>query len=472
MTSSGPLTPSAATDPGEFAQRLLGAPLWPHQRRLARSPARYRIVCAGRQVGKSRTLAVIALHEAATRRNITVLLISAGETASRRLLEDCAGLATASPLLSGSVLDESKSQLVLSNGSKILSVPASARQIRGWAVDLLILDEAGFIDPEIWRAAEPSIIARPGSRVILCSSPWGGPDHFFRALWRRGMDAPDGQVEGWHWPSSVSPLVDDALLEVIRERESDSYFRREYLAEWLDDSGAYFTSAELDAAATVDVMVAPADGAALGGVVGGVDWGFARDANALTVIAGRPDADERGRKRFWVPFVAERFALPFDAWIDELVAASDTRLGEGFRFERLVCELNGVGQMPSQVLAKRFAELGQPAVVWPVTTDTRLKEDAFGYLRILLQQGRIELPREPSLLRQLRSLEFEQLPGGGLRIAVPERAGHDDAAMSLCLALTAVMGNDLAPEPATQILGTADLLGEEWDEDSWSIAPY
>ena len=155
MTATDTLT-AASTDPGVFAEMLLGQPLWPHQLELARSPARYRVMCAGRQVGKSTLLAVLALHEAATRRNVRVMLVSAGEVASRRLLEECATLANGSALLRGSVLDESRLVLGLSNGSQILSVPASQRQIRGPAVDLLILDEAGFIDPEIWRAAQPT----------------------------------------------------------------------------------------------------------------------------------------------------------------------------------------------------------------------------------------------------------------------------------------------------------------------------
>ena len=66
---------------------------------------------------------------------------------------DTAALAVGSPLLSGSVVDEQKAQLTLSNGSRIVSVPASDKQIRGWPVDLLIIDEAGFVAEEIWRAA-------------------------------------------------------------------------------------------------------------------------------------------------------------------------------------------------------------------------------------------------------------------------------------------------------------------------------
>jgi hypothetical protein len=142
----------AITDPAVFAEVLCGSPLWDHQQEILASPA------------------------------------------------DVAGLATGSPLLRGSVLDELKGSVTLSNASVILSTPASQRQVRGWAVDLLILDEAGFIDPSLWRAAEPTIIARPGSRVILTSTPWGAPDHFFPLLFRRGMDRPDLQVQAWHWP--------------------------------------------------------------------------------------------------------------------------------------------------------------------------------------------------------------------------------------------------------------------------------
>ena len=462
------MTTSPAVDPSAFADRLLGTPLWRHQVDLVRSPARYRVVCAGRQVGKSRTLAVLALHEASTKRDALVLIVSAGEAASKRLLEDCAALALASPLLRGSVLDESKSQLTLSNGSRILSVPASQRQIRGWSVDLLIIDEAAFIDAEIWRAAEPAIIARPGSRVVLCSTPWGSADHFFRQLWRRGMDAPDEMVAAWHWPSSVSPLVDAALLEHWRDTWPAREFATEVMAEWVDDSGAYFSTAELDAAATVEAMVLPVDGASAGGVVGGVDWGFSRDANALTVLAARPELDERGRRRFWVPYVREAFGLAYDDWIDELAETAS-----GFTFERLVCESNGVGAMPSMVLAKRFAQGGLRDVVEPVTTTAVLKETAFGWARVLLAQGRLELPREPSLLKQLRALEFEQLASGGMRIAVPDRSGHDDVAMSLCLALHGALAADVPDgwEGGERVVGADEVLAGDdgYEALEWAV---
>lgn len=427
-----------ATDAGAFAEQLLGAPLWDHQLDLVRSPARYRVVCAGRQVGKSRAMAVAALHEATTKRGAVVLLVSAGEVASRRLLEEIAALAAGSPLLRGSVLDETKSELTLSNGARILSVPASIRQIRGWAVDLLILDEAAFVDPEVWRAAEPAIIARPGSRVILASTPWGSPEHFFRMLWRRGLDRPDGMVAAWHWPSTLSPLVDEELVEHWRATWPEHTFRTEVLAEWADGAGAYFSEAELEAAVDDVVPVALDTAWKLGEVWGGVDWAFARDANTLAVLG------VRGRLRDGSPVlevchVEERFGMPYGQWLDLLVSVTrgaGRNPSHGFAWGALAAETNGVGAYPTQELSARLDGAGLLDVVVPVATTSRTKEQAFGELRVLMATGRLVLPRDPRLLRQLRALEFEQQPAGGLRIAVPESRGHDDLAMALALAVT------------------------------------
>ncbi|MFR9803143.1 terminase large subunit domain-containing protein [Pseudonocardia sp. RS010] len=432
-TTSGP----DLLDVETFSARVLGRPLWRHQLDVARSSARYRVICAGRQVGKSVLLAACALHTAATRRNATVLIISAGEDAAKRLLADVADLATSSAALRGSVLDETRSSVTLSNGSVIRSVPASQRQVRGWAVDLLIVDEAGFIDQDLWRAAEPAIIARPGSRVILASSPWGTPEHFFRALWNRGRSSPDEQVRSWHWPSSVSPLVDDALLAQIREREAPDYFAREFLAEWPDASGSYFSERELMAAVADTDMVAPEsihlDRRCDWLAVGGLDWGVARDANAL-VLATVTDPDQApdARWRVALPWIEAHHHMPWATWIERLVEVCGR-----YRVEVLASETNGVGAYPTEDLQGR-AWRQHRARVLPVWTDVRRKMSGFGKIKALLQADRLVLPRHPDLLRQLAALQFEQLAGGNLRIAVPEAAGHDDLAMAAMQALSCV----------------------------------
>ncbi|MHB8297977.1 MAG: terminase large subunit domain-containing protein [Dermatophilaceae bacterium] len=426
----------ARRDPAVFADLLVGRPLWAHQLEVVASPARYRVICAGRRSGKSIVFGVIALHHAFAVRGSKVLIVSAGDVASKRLFKEIVAMASA-PLLGASVADETTSLLTLSNGSTVECVPSSIRQVRSAEADLLLVDEAGFVSQEVWEAAEPVILARPGSRVLLASSPWGGVEHFFRQLWVQGMTAPDAQVAAWHWPSSVSPLVDVVLLEQIRERSRPDYFAREYLAEWTDESGTYFTESELMGAVADYRLVTP-EAARLEGprglqVGGGVDWGMARDANAVALVGVLDDLGlGDGRWRLFVPWLEGRSGWPWSDFIDRLC-----ELAVAFDVKVYASETNGVGAYPTDDLALRLWEKHrlqtQVAKVW---TDARRKQSGFGMLKSLLQQGRLVLPRHPELLKQLRALEFEQLAGGGLRIAVPERAGHDDLAMALMQAVS------------------------------------
>ena len=64
----------------------------------------------------------------------TTLVVSAGDTAAKRVLADVAALGRHA-LMNGSVVDESTQIVTLSNGSVIRSVPSSMAQIRGWSID-------------------------------------------------------------------------------------------------------------------------------------------------------------------------------------------------------------------------------------------------------------------------------------------------------------------------------------------------
>ena len=64
---------------------------------VARSPARYRCLLAGRRAGKSRLLALLATWTAFRKPGASVVLISAGETASLRVLADVTTLLPVPP---------------------------------------------------------------------------------------------------------------------------------------------------------------------------------------------------------------------------------------------------------------------------------------------------------------------------------------------------------------------------------------
>ncbi len=418
---------AARTDVAVFAEALIGQPLWEHQLDLARSTDRIRSVAAGRQVGKTRTLAVCSLHEAYSSPGRRVLIVSAGEEAAKDLLAEVSTLAT-SPLLAGSVIDDEHHLLSLSNGSTIRSVPASEKQVRGKSVDLLVVDEAAFVAEDIWTAAKYTAISRPGSRVILASTPWGRRDRFFALAYRAGLRGETGYAS-FRWPSTASPLVDSELLAMWRESSSDREYRREVLAEWVDSEGAYFSDEELSPAVCDYTLVPPAE-APRRNVVGGIDWGFARDSSALVLMSEAAADDLPGewpRRTFFLPWIDEGVGVPFAAFVNRVIDAIN-----GYRVAVLASETNGVGAMPTQEV-RRLAS-GRVARIVNVATTAYSKEDGFGRIKLLLQQGRLALPRYPRLLGQLSALEFEERDSGSVRIAVPARVGHDDLAMALSLA--------------------------------------
>lgn len=468
-----------ALDPAAFADQVLRRPLWPHQIEFARSKAKFKTVNAGRQVGKSEVLAVTALFEAATRANIFVLILSAGEAASRRLLATAAQLASRSDLLRGSVADESKSTIVLSNGSTIMSIPASERQARGWSADCLILDEAAFIGEDIFNAVEPVTIARPGSKIILASTPFS-TDHFFYRLWRRGMDTPDARYASFHWPSSISPLISATDLEDLRQRTNPLIFNREYLAEFTDSQGALLTPEEISRAIVDYDFIDPelverqgywktkhyAFGQSetiynLPPVVGGIDYGKRQDAQALVLLGILDDngvnvkqatSKNAGDYIFWIPWLEYHHDMGYEPWAERIVEVCT-----GYHVRSLASEANGVGSAATEMLETlmgRALDDGRlplwdgrysthVAAVW---TDNRRKQRMFGRLKAMLQSGKLILPRHPELLQQLAGLEMTLSEAGNTKIEVPAARGHDDIADALGQALASIGNTSRDPQ--------------------------
>ncbi|MFY2790513.1 terminase large subunit domain-containing protein [Rhodococcus sp. MALMAid1271] len=453
---------NARNDIDVFARKIVGRPLWPHQLEVANCPARIRTVVSGRQAGKSSTLAMLALHQAFSVPGSKTLILSAGEEAAKVLLASIVDLLD-TELLRGATVEENKSRIVLTTGSEIVCVPASTRQVRGRSIDLLIVDEANFMAEELWTAAQFTVVARPGSRIVMASSPWT-QDHFFARTWRQGKLEPGEMYASFHWPSTISPLVDAALLETFKASMTSRDYAREVLAEYVDDTGAYFTAAELDDAVAGYELTPPEK--AFGQLaVAGVDWGF-HDSNAL-VLLGVLDDQELNRGKhgdeivYFIPWLEAHARMPYSTFIERIAAVA-----RGYDLYRIVSEVNGVGAMPTSVLQetvyRQSGPYGRTTMVTPVVTDNRRKASGYGAVKLLLQQGRLVLPRHPELLKQLHALQYEQTPSGAMRIEVPEVAGHDDLADALMQVMSTVQGNVAAwrpddPRPAkSEVLTTGN----------------
>ena len=451
--------------PTEFAKVVLGIDLFPFQREIAEAPSKYRVLLGGRQIGKSTLLSVIALHRAWSEPGHQVLIASTIDDAAKRLIDTAEAIAAAAPMLRASVTDDQAHLMKLSNGSVLRAIPSSIRQAVGWTVDTLLADESGYLDEAFWTHLEPVIAARPAARVIVAGTPWGGPGHWFRTLYQRGIDHPDDWARSWKLPATVSPLISKQWLEEKQKTMDPGLFARTYLAEFTDVSGAYFTEDEIMCAvADYDLMTPQRaqEFASLGedwygekrkfpafGAVAGLDWGYAKDASAAVVLARLDDQGANEQTTFWLPWLESHHRLPYHAMVDKCLD-----IARGWQIHAWASELNGPGPMPTQELRRSVlrAHLGGQVVgVW---TDQRSKMAGMGAVKGALQRGTLILPRHPQLLSELRGLVYEQTESGGLKIGPAAGQASPDIAMALMQSARCMVPG---PNPDYHVFGSADL---------------
>lgn len=380
----------AREDLGEFAS-LVGRPLTGWQTDALRLERRTTVVVAPRQTGKSRSLAVLALHQAFRTPGVRVLVVSAGEDAAKRLLGEVRAVAAGSPLLTGSVVDEWASLVTLTNGSEVRSVPASERAIRGWAVDLLVIDEAASVEDDLLHgAALPTTAARPDARIVLAGSPRDMSGAFFEAA-SRGFAGTDWHTAAFRWRLSDATWISADTIAALRQSLPPALARAELDGEFVDigDGLRLIEDGWIDAAVALDVP--------FGGHPTRLGVDVARSGNDETVgvqiRGGRVRVAFAGRG--WdLMATAERVVQETRADPLARAAVDETGLGAG--------------------VVDRARQLGAPVVGFVSAARARMPQRfanvrAEGYSRLAdaLRDGALDLdPSDREIVAQLRDVRW------------------------------------------------------------------
>jgi len=233
-------------DPVELWRHVLGCDCDDWQQTVLRSTAKRTILCCARQVGKSQTVAIKALHLSVNRPRSLVLLVSRSLRQSvelgRKVFDAYAATGQKVPPEA-----QSKLALELANGSRILCLPGGDESsIRGFSATSVIIDEAARCPDALFVALRPSLAVGQGS-LILLSTPFGRRGFFWR-VWS----------EAEHWlkievKASQCPRLSPAFLLEEWKELGPRWFAQEYECAFVEATGQLFSDEAIDAAFRDDI---------------------------------------------------------------------------------------------------------------------------------------------------------------------------------------------------------------------------
>jgi hypothetical protein len=430
---------AAQDDLGAFA-RMVGRPLEPWQLAALKLETWQTILVAPRQCGKSYSLAVLAAWWACMKPRQEILVISSVEESALELLENVRELA-GHPLLAGAVFEELKFRVVLKNKSRIRSVTSSQRAVRGKSIDLLIMDEAAFIEDDVLGAAAlPTTAARPAARVVVASTPWGSEGTFYN--WAMaGLDPENPITRTFAWQLSDAPWIQPHVIEAARQTLPRQQFEAEYLGRWVS-AGSFFDRDDLMACVADFEMTR--NGAGTPAVIG-LDWGRQRDRHAIAVAGLMNDFGVNARSVIVVAWV-ETSRRGYDEQLAEVAEVAGM-----WSVTALRSEVNGPGQPVTDQLRKKVR-----VPVTAVFTGQREKAAAYARLSMLFEQRAIVLANDPETLKQFLGVTAKPLPGGGLKIEARLESIHDDIPDAVAMAVAGLL------EPLAEVPDSEPPDGTEW----------
>ena len=380
----------------------------PKQNAFGISPAKRKVIAAGRRAGKTTGVAMLAVYESCIHRR---RVLEAAPTADQTdaFWDTCKGFL--GELIARGVVykNESRRLLEMPNGGRIRTKTAwDADTLRGDYADLLILDEYTLMAPSAWdEVGAPMLLDNDGDAVFI-----GTPkrkNHFF-SMYAKAIGDDTGRWAAWHFTSHDNPYLSrEALVEITADMTEQAY-RQEILAEFLDNEGAVFRNIRANLHDGGDTP-ADHDGHEL---VVGVDWGKHQDYTAISVLCttcGREVALDRFNQIDYA-FQRGRLMVLFERW----------------RPYNVIAESNAMGEPIIEMLQRD----GLPVTAF-VTTPTS-KPPLIESLALALEREECKWLDDPVATAELEAYERTvSLTTGRSRYAAPEGV-HDDTVMARALA--------------------------------------
>ena len=204
------------------------------QSEVMSSPARFKIIAAGRRTGKSHLAAISLILSALDGKPGKVFYVAptqgqARDTIWHSLFD-----------IAGDIIERShvnNLEITLAGGNTIFLKGADRPDsLRGVSLKHLVLDEYAFMKPDVFESIlRPALADRKGTMIAIGTPE--GRNHFYDMF--HGAQDWDGW-ERFHYTSFDNPLVDKSEIEHARSTLPAWAFQQEFLASFDARTGGIF----------------------------------------------------------------------------------------------------------------------------------------------------------------------------------------------------------------------------------------
>jgi len=207
------------------------------QKSVIQDDARFKVICAGRRVGKTRYSLTELLIKATEPKEIDADTCVMFIAPTNKMAMDLAWdqfLFLARPLIVKFNINDQ--DIRLRNGMKV-KIRGSDKpdSLRGGKLYHVTLDEYQDIKPQTWEyAVQPALTDLRGSATFIGTPK---PDaEEFRRIYDLGQSE-SATWKSWHFTTYDNELIDKDEIELAKETKSTASFEQEYMASW-DTTGA------------------------------------------------------------------------------------------------------------------------------------------------------------------------------------------------------------------------------------------
>ena len=416
-----------AADPSLFSEVFLDHKLFPYNKKYVNCQDRFIVYRSGRQVGKTMSTAVKAIHFAffaplmlKTIKHECIILIAAPtQNQASIMFGRIRDLIMKNELLRGYVVRDTQTEITLkfldNTGKTTIITRATGETgitLRGYSPHVIIADECSFIKTDILRAFLPSGLATK-ARVWLTSTPFSKAGYFYEASMNSKPNNPDGMWTEFHVKSTDNPLVqeDPAFVDEIKRLTKEEYVQ-EVEGEFLDIGDSLIPQSLIKEAINDKLPKGRIS------YYMGVDVArTGRDETVYTIV-GLDESDH--------VFVEEVDSESQSNIVN--VAGRCKELADKYRVVTIFADETGLGGG----LIDLGREQGLP--MRGVTFTLQEKAEMYKNLRLLFENHRITMSQINKMVFQLSYLRREYTETGIMKIKSDE---HDDYPDSLALACKA-----------------------------------